>query len=516
MPMKGKHILPVWGLCVLLSLAGCRPHAERAPEELLRIDTLCEYDPARAMLELDSLSVKYEKEEGEAFYKYRLLCIKAKDKAYIPIGGEKQVKEIVRHYKSQGDGRDLLESYYYLGGYYRDNNDYPRAVESYGKALQVAGRSEGCAESFPAACCYAQLSGIYMRLSQLDKMLSCAKREHEIYSALNPRDIVKEQDLARAYRICGKNDSASIYYARSLSLIRQQGTEGNHGPLAEVLFFYTMTGKRAEAVACASLLGSEDTGGEPANVWGALGEYHRRFGNADSARHYMLLQYEHPRNWTDRRNCAHDLFEYYKARGDWKTAVEYATAYDEACDSTEVAGRREAARDADNFFRYTESLVKDMELQREMFRDRILLALALLACTVLLGVLLAARRIYSRRMRTARNEIDMQRKRLEEGTADVVSLHERFREAVGEKSVLKQPGIWDELVATIDVSYPAFGDALRARKDVLEADDVKLVCLLKLGLRKKEVGSLLGVSPSSVTRRLHVFEDKMGCKWTDL
>ena len=84
------------GICGILILFSCN-RGRVMPAELLQLDSLAEAEPARAMSLLDSLAEKYDNADEAEFYKYRLLCIKAKAKAYIPIDGEKQIKEIARY-----------------------------------------------------------------------------------------------------------------------------------------------------------------------------------------------------------------------------------------------------------------------------------------------------------------------------------------------------------------------------------------------------------------------------------
>lgn len=74
--------------------------------------------------------------DEDALWYYRLLCVKAADKAYIKHTSPKEINEILNHYEKGGDSRLLPAAYFYAGSVYRDLNDAPQAVEYFQKALE--------------------------------------------------------------------------------------------------------------------------------------------------------------------------------------------------------------------------------------------------------------------------------------------------------------------------------------------------------------------------------------------
>lgn len=88
----------------------------------------------RAMAMLDSMRpAMADAPEHEQMY-YRLICIKADDKAYIEHESDTSILPVVEYYETKGDKHLLSEAYYYAGNTYRDMNDAPRALEYYQKA----------------------------------------------------------------------------------------------------------------------------------------------------------------------------------------------------------------------------------------------------------------------------------------------------------------------------------------------------------------------------------------------
>ena len=60
---------------------------------------------------------------------YRLLYIKANDKAYIPHTTDTLILPILHYYEKGGDPSLLSMAYYYAGRVYRDLNDAPQALD---------------------------------------------------------------------------------------------------------------------------------------------------------------------------------------------------------------------------------------------------------------------------------------------------------------------------------------------------------------------------------------------------
>ncbi len=104
---------------------------------LTEADSIASVNPQRAMAMLDSIKHEMaDAPENEQMY-YRLLCIKAQDKAYIKHTSDSAILPIVEYYETEGDKNLLSEAYYYAGSVYRDLNDAPQALEYYHKTLDI-------------------------------------------------------------------------------------------------------------------------------------------------------------------------------------------------------------------------------------------------------------------------------------------------------------------------------------------------------------------------------------------
>ena len=120
---------------LLFLFAACRP--ARYPQVLQEADSLASACPDSAVALLHGLRAEMAEERRAVQMYYRLLCIKAQDKAYIPHTSDSAVLSVLHYYEERKDRRHLPEAYYYAGRVYRDLGDAPQALDYFGKALEA-------------------------------------------------------------------------------------------------------------------------------------------------------------------------------------------------------------------------------------------------------------------------------------------------------------------------------------------------------------------------------------------
>ena len=121
--MKAKIYL-LAALLTLLCACGSKPY----PHVLTTADSLASANPDSAQALLASLAEEMKQEPQAVQMYYRLLCIKAKDKAYITHTSDSAILPVVEYYEREGDKKHLPEAYYYAGRVYRDLEDAPQAT----------------------------------------------------------------------------------------------------------------------------------------------------------------------------------------------------------------------------------------------------------------------------------------------------------------------------------------------------------------------------------------------------
>lgn len=133
--MKSIFIFPF--ILVLSSLFSCGHQGY--PSSLLIADSLCEANPDSAIAFLSGLSSHQSEFDDDSRWYYRLLCLKAKCKAYIKYneGDKVEAMAVLDHYENSGDRNLLSRAYYYAGSVAYDLGDAPAGVEYFQRAMDA-------------------------------------------------------------------------------------------------------------------------------------------------------------------------------------------------------------------------------------------------------------------------------------------------------------------------------------------------------------------------------------------
>ena len=200
-------------LCLsVLLLASCS--SGRYPSALYVADSLSVACPERAVALLDSLRPQMEQEGERVRMYYQLLCVKARDKAYLPHTSDSLVLSVLRYYEDKQDRRHLPEAYYYAGRVASDLGDAPQALDYFQQALDAMPEDgmtylrdrvvSQMGTLFSAQGLYAEALKMYK------KSLQCSEELKDSVGV-----IYSLRDVAYAYWCLGQNDSVLPCYNRA-------------------------------------------------------------------------------------------------------------------------------------------------------------------------------------------------------------------------------------------------------------------------------------------------------------
>ena len=200
-------------LCLsVLLLASCS--SGRYPSVLYVADSLSVACPERAVALLDSLRPQMEQEGERVRMYYHLLCVKARDKAYLPHTSDSLVLSVLRYYEDKQDRRHLPEAYYYAGRVASDLGDAPQALDYFQQALDAMPEDgmtylrdrvvSQMGTLFSAQGLYAEALKMYK------KSLQCSEELKDSVGV-----IYSLRDVAYAYWCLGQNDSVLPCYNRA-------------------------------------------------------------------------------------------------------------------------------------------------------------------------------------------------------------------------------------------------------------------------------------------------------------
>lgn len=340
-----KNALFVYLLAGCMCLLSCTSEKDYpiAMKQAMSCMNACP-DSALALLETLTDSMANASQETQMYY--RLLTIKAEDKLYMPHTTDSVILSIVDYYQQKGDKERLFESYYYLGGTYRDMNDIPRALKAYHQGIEVGEDTE---QTLLQGMTYGQM-GILLAYQELyDESRSMMRKALRCYGELG--DSVRYANtlatLARTYD--GKNetdsalyykDSTFYYYKESYRILRKFKMYRKADAVAgEMGCFYYRKG--STVLAKQTLLKVLPTQYKSDNVLLCLGRIYNKEGLADSARYYWgeVLKYGNLHKQCYANLC---LAELEKTQGNEVLSLAYDKQYKILQDSINAITRTDA------------------------------------------------------------------------------------------------------------------------------------------------------------------------------
>lgn len=129
-----KRVVYLFLSIIVVFSVACCSGSGGSKTVLAGIDTLADSRPDSALRLLAGMKRSMTSaSEAERNY-YRLLLVKARDKAYIRHTSDSVILSLVGYYEQDGDKRLLPVAYYYAGRVYRDLNDAVKALKYFQKA----------------------------------------------------------------------------------------------------------------------------------------------------------------------------------------------------------------------------------------------------------------------------------------------------------------------------------------------------------------------------------------------
>ena len=198
----------------LSSGCGHKPY----PHSLLVADSLSNVNPDSAIALLKSMASGMRNETEDTRMYYRLLRIKANDKAYITHTSDSVILPVL-HYYIEKNNSHLPEAYYYAGRVYRDLGDAPQALDYFQKADEALPEGE---VNRLRSNIYSQMGTLFTYQEIHEEALKMFKKAYRCDEILKDSSslVYDLRDMAYEHRCGGKRDSALIYYQKAYQLAR--------------------------------------------------------------------------------------------------------------------------------------------------------------------------------------------------------------------------------------------------------------------------------------------------------
>ena len=552
---------------LLLLLCACGPR--RYPSSLVAADSLASVCPDSALALLAALEPDTARMPLAHRMYYRLLCVKAADKAYLPHTSDSLIRPLLHYYMEDGDPRLLPEAYYYAGRVYRDLGNDLQALDYFEEALHAI-RQNGDRASVLQSKVYSQMGTLYAYRDMFGQALRMYKEGLRIDRMLSDSVslVFALRDIAYIHRELNHPDSVLPYFKhakRMAALLgRQDLSDMVQSQLAAV---YTERGQYDSArVALKDALRNTERP-NLSGIYSIAGRFYQAMGEQDSANYYYRQLLRMGTVYAQERAYRSLTAQRVSESGD----SSFIALYDgllQTLDSLRALDRKANLLRAYADYNYLQSEQENDRLKARNGRNRFMLVVSAAVILALFSLLMAL----TQRNRRIRQEAEEQRRKFrqveeeqrkkretlenyrrqkeelekispddrqirklelinhvleqdrleteeEREAQDALfrsplyrELERRVRSARGTAFVTDDE--WDTLRRLLIPAYPRFFERLNALC-TLNENELHVSILLKVGFRPADIARLLNLQPTSVSSiRARLYKKATGGKGT--
>lgn len=185
------------------------------PQELITIDSLCKYNPDRALSRLDNIECDTLKMSDGAKAYYHLLSVKVRDKLYIPIASNKEILKSVSVFHEIGDKEKEAWACFYVGRIYRNMQRNSMAIDFFHRACDLQPDNNMIQKAS-----YEQIAYLLRGQSMYKLALSAFRKtyEYNVYDDDTIGIIYNLRDIAGIYDVQKNFHKADSLYTKALNL----------------------------------------------------------------------------------------------------------------------------------------------------------------------------------------------------------------------------------------------------------------------------------------------------------
>ena len=557
-------------LVILLMTFGCQRHYQY-PLVLQEADSLCVALPDSAVALLKSICDDMQQAPEFVQMRYKLLTIKANDKAYINHTSDSLILSLVDYYEHGGDPSYLGEAYYYAGSTYRDLGDAPRALEYYQKALDAMPGDENLKVKSKV---YAQMGELFSYQYLYRNAIMAYQQAYNYNISHNDTvgQIFNLRDMGFAYRGLDKPDSTLVLLneAHKLALMINNQQMDNR-ITSQMASLYIRLGDLEKAKSYIQSSLEKPSRSNISSVYSIAGDIYYLLGQIDSAAYYYQTLIDYGTIYA-KRDAYYNLAHIAQSKwNDSKKTMMYIGQYKQFQDSISSITATESVAQMNALYNYQlrERENAKLQIQRQryyiMFLGTSLIVIILIIASSLLfrwyihkqrkyretlnhiltevyqktDAYIAEKKLELEEaehilgdlsfdnelernhqehrkeslrleMERAKSEQELQRKRdLEIMHSDVQNM---IKSHISLGSNMKTED-WSLVEQTIEHTFPGFLERLKKINGMTEIKH-KVCLLTKLHLRNSDIATLVNRSPSAITRLKERFINDLGIENT--
>ena len=393
---------------LLAVLAACHRH-DPYPVGLLRADSLCEVAPDSARSALHAMQDDMDDAPLSTRMYHRLLCIKAADKADVPITSDSAIRPVLHYYEHDGGDPALLpEALYYGGRTYRELGDAPQALDYFDRAINA----------LPDGVDDGLKSNIYSQRGQLFIFQDMYPEAREMFRAslecdLRIQDSVKMVYALRDIGFCFRSeellDSAGHYYRKAYEVASAMSMSEKTLRILRVqragLYLQNKQYDSAWADIKPYLWKKDLRQSEKSTLYALTFKYYYRTGRIDSALYYAQELLDFGTIYAQ-KNAYRFLTQYATQQKNWLGLKNNLDGYLQSLDSVLSITHTEALQKANAHYNYSIRQQENKRLRNVLmqYRQIILSLILFLSCSALAIAALLKREKNKHRASTAESQ----------------------------------------------------------------------------------------------------------------
>lgn len=464
-------------------------------EALGRVNQLTYTSPDSAIVLLEDLSQTVRRGTEEQQMYYKLLTIKARDKAYLPHLSDSLIREVVAFYQ-KGNDKDLqAEAFYYLGRVHADLQQDARALGEFLRALEVSDEKDYRLRGV----IYAQMGTLYLYQDMYEEGLEAHKNSYK-YKLLQGDDnavVFALRDIGRTYTTLQQPDSALYYYTAARDLAASIGNQKMERMVcSELGGYYVDLGRYKEAYECIQVAVRDDRQRNSVPTLSVLADYYLQMGQLDSAGYYYrrLLDAQAPLAF---HAAYRGLASIARRRGDLSQALAYYDRYMVYADTLQAMAQEEAMGKIKSAYDYQQYHQENNALRQESTRQKLLIVFLLLAVLFFGLAFVGYRQFRKRRER----EAELRYERLQQLQRE----QQQQGEQQHRQNLQRIESLEHALQEARTGNDPAVRELLQSQKELAEKNNEQIEARQKV--RHQAVAAL---RRSAIYRRFHQLAEENG------
>lgn len=357
------------------------------PSALVEADSLCYSNPKLALEKLAQIRKDLDTTNTADWMYFRLVKLKAQDKAYIPHSDLTNLNQMISYYEGKGDKKMLPEIYYLAGSTYFDLHDSPQALDYYHKVLDNITADDNLRLW---GITHAQIGYVMLYQGNYMSAVQHFKESYFVDSLRNDVEgmIYDLRDLGYSYSSTEKLDSAIFYSHKALQLsLKIKKTKMANNAMSSLVGIY-LDSRFCNVDSVAKYINPMLNDVEPedrSGVYCVAMKYYMLRNMPDSVNYYIKKIEQYGEIYAKYSACCLKIESALKRKGNnrdmqtWNQLICYR-------DSVDKITKTEAVSKCQSLYDYTQREKENVRLKSENERHKLLLViLGLCACLVLIG-----------------------------------------------------------------------------------------------------------------------------------